>query len=363
MSSDLLSDFPDAGSSTGGDAFNIAIYTIVSMAILVGITYLLGKAFNIRKLEDWAKSEFLQVFISAALVGGLFFLMAPGTGLIVMAFDQLAPDDIAVSFFDVEQGIREEVITSDGCFGNIPDGSLLCYSSNYLNALFYQVGGLLFKLMIANTVLDIVSKIAIDVVFVEITPLSGAQSIVQVLGTFVQTLVIIEIGLQVIIALLHFIASTALNIFLPVGVVLRSFFLTRRIGGLLIGLAVGLYIVFPMTIAMNAIAVDASITPELVQLGEFFNAVDALNVTNAFTSPGALLDAGTWTNYFSNFGTAVTTFFALIGKIPTLLTSIISLLVVQVFVLPLFSIVLTIIAVKELGAFFGSETNLSRFEV
>ncbi len=367
-SPDLLSQFPAAGASTGGDAFNIAIYVIVSMVVLVGITYLLSRVFSNRRLEDWAKSEFIQVLISAALVGGLFFLMAPGTGIIIIAFNSLVPDDsIKVPSFGSydDSAAAMQPIASTGCEGisNIPDGTLLCYSFNYLRLLSSQITGLVFRLILVNTLLDIISKVSIDVVIVEITPLSGLGSIVQVLNSMTQSLIFLGVGVGVGMALLNFISATALNIFLPIGVVLRSFFATRRLGGLLIALAVGLYIVFPLTIALNAIAVSSPVSPQLTEFIEFTESVKAMSPTTHFSEAGDLLSAASWKGYLDNFKSATEGFVTTMSNIPNILMSILSLLVVQVVLLPILSVVLTMIAIKELASLFGSEANLSRFEV
>lgn len=368
---DLLSEFPEAGVNTGGDAFNIAIYTIVSMAVLVGITYLLGKAFSNRKLEDWSKSEFLQVLISAALVGGLFFLMAPGTGVVIVAFDSLIPEDISIPYIagaaDVSSVTPSSIpITADGCGdGPVPSGTLLCFASTYLKALSAQIGSVLVTMIVSSTVLDIISKISIDVVIVEVTPLSGLSSIVQVLNTLMQSLLFLGIAVNVGIGFLDFIGATALSLFLPIGVVLRSFFATRRIGGLLIGLAVGLYLVFPLTLAMNAVAVQSTAenSEGLQRFMAFSAAVEEMNPLNTFSTPGALLDPGKWTEYSGDFIGGIGAFVDLMSHIPETLIAIISFLMIQIVVLPLLSIVITIIAIKELGGFFGSELNMSKFEV
>lgn len=369
-SPDLLSEFPEAGVTTGGDAFNIAIYLIVSMVVIVGIAYLLAKLMSNRRLEDWAKSEFLQVLVSAALVGGLYFLMAPATGVIIIAFNSLVPDDtVEIPMFGsiTDGSVTIQTISADGCSaissGKIPDETVLCYSFNYLGALSSQIGGLIYRMMLINTIMDIISKISIDVIIIEITPLSGISSIVQVFNNMIQSLIFLGMAVNVGIALLYFIAATALNIFLPIGVILRSFFATRRLGGLLIGIAVGLYLVFPLTIALNAIAVESAIPQAFTDFAEFCDSVQALNPVTFFTEEGDLLSSESWTGYLENFETAVGGFVETMSAIPELMMSIISLLVVQIIFLPILSMVLTIIAIKELASLFGSETNMSRFEV
>src|SRR5208283_5147328 len=54
------------------------------------------------------------------------------------------------------------------------------------------------------------------------------------------------IGLNAQSALLEYMRVNLLNIFLPVGILLRSFYFTRGPGALLISLAIGMYFLFPV---------------------------------------------------------------------------------------------------------------------
>ncbi|MEW6328755.1 MAG: hypothetical protein AB1468_01425 [Candidatus Micrarchaeota archaeon] len=52
--------------------------------------------------------------------------------------------------------------------------------------------------------------------------------------------------------LLQFISETMFKIFLPVGIVLRSFTLTRKLGATIMAVAIGAYVVYPLTLVMNS---------------------------------------------------------------------------------------------------------------
>ena len=350
----LLGEFPGQG-NPGGDAFNIAIFTIVSMVVVVGITFFLGRLMQNRRLEDWAKTEFLQVIISAAIVGGLFFLMAPETGVITSLFNNLVDELPAIPM----------PLGSSAVFGclNIPESTVLCYAYKYLVLLQAQINQLLVMLISSNTILDIISKISIDIIVIEITPLSGLSSIVQVLNSMIQTLIFLNITLGVELALLQFINASALTIFLPVGVVLRSFFATRRIGGALIALAVGMYLVFPLTIALNAKAVDQMASTSFEPLITLSTQAESLNPITAFDAAGDILSPESWSAYLGNFREGATALVEAIKSIPEMLSAAISILMVQIVFLPILSVMLTLISIKEMAALFGGEVNLSRFEV
>lgn len=355
----LLGQFQQ-GSSGGGDVFNIATYLIVSMTVLVGIAYLLSKALNNRKLEDWAKNEFLQVLISAAMVGGIFLLMAPGTGIIILAFQSLVPEHLPVPILAVDPDFP---VIAAACVGDMAGAKIICFAYQYLGWLSDIIVSLATNLLMINTFLDILSKIAIDVVVVEVTPLSGLSSVVQVLNSILQSLMFLGIVVEVERALLVFISKTAMQIFLPIGVVLRTFFATRKVGGTLMALAVGLYLVFPLAIALNATAVDEANTQSMENLTALYESAQKLSPTTAFTEPGSIVDTKAWTAYLDNFGASAKNLIDTIGSIPDMMITIMSSLVVQIVFLPLLSVMITIIAIKELASIFGGEVNLSRFEV
>ena len=56
--------------------FGIACIAILMSAFFVSIAYMLGSFLNNAMIINWAKGELLQVFASALIVGGLFWLVS-----------------------------------------------------------------------------------------------------------------------------------------------------------------------------------------------------------------------------------------------------------------------------------------------
>jgi hypothetical protein len=308
---------------------------------------------NNRKLEDWAKNEFLQVLVSAAMVGGLVALMAPGTGIITKAFDSLVPGNLAYS----------TVCTLSA----IPPNTAICFAFGYLSGLEGEITQLVGAIFSINFFLDLFSKLSVDVIVVQIAPLSGLTSIVQVLYSIMQSLIYLGILTGVEMSLLIFANATALTVFLPLGLVLRCFFATRRIGGALMAMAVGAYLVFPLAIALNAVALQASgdqmVNQTMASLTSVSNQVQQLSIWANFKDPGDVVTPAKWTAYLSKFNGAAQSLVSALADIPAMLMTAVSALVVQVVFLPVISIMITIIAIKELAGLFGGEINLSKFEV
>lgn len=375
MDTNVLNQFPAAGATSGGSAFNIAIYTIISMLILVGIVHLLSRVMGNRRMGEWARNEFLEVIISAIIVGGLFTLMNPDTGVIIQAFNSLVPKEtLMVPVFD---GGRMSVaeLSATGCstraglitFGVLPDGTILCFAYKYLATLAGTITSLLGWIFQMNFWIDTLSKFSIDLIIIEITPLAGLSSVVQVLNSVMQSLMFLGMVVGVEMALLIFIGQTALTIFLPIGVVLRCFFGTRRVGGALIALSVGLYLVFPLALSLNAVAsygmMTADIADPLMELGEKMKALQPFGTGSTFSTTSDFTSGEKWLAYLEVLGGALASIATLLALIPQTLVKMLSALALQVTILPVLSVMITVLAIKEMAGLFGSEINLSRFEV
>lgn len=361
----------DHGSSAGLDAFLVAFYAIISMIVLVGIAHLIGMVMRNQKIKDWAKDEFMQVIISAALVGGIFILFNPTDGTLISAFNSLV-DEVSEN-----NGIIVMDESGEGGFGTIgygpesvvcdgaglPKPSIMCFAFSYLSTLFTSVINLIFTLFLINFILEFVSKVAIDIVVVEFAPLSGLSSLISVISLMIQTLMFLEIALGVQMALLKFINSVAMTIFLPIGVVLRSFFATRRIGGALMAIALGLYVVFPLTISLSAISVDQVNEEAFNIIQEAVEAAEGLNPANVLGSEEGPLSVDAWSEYIGTLGESVSSLAETIMKIPGALFGIVSSLIVQIIFLPFLSVMLTVLSIKELAKLLGGEISLGKFEV
>jgi hypothetical protein len=369
---DLSNQFPGPGGTlSGGDAFQVAFYALVSMLVLVGFSYLLSRLMNNRKLEDWAKNEFLQVLVSAAMVGGLVALMNPGSGIVMKAFDSMVPGDgLSMTYFNTTNASAPEnssitisTFSSVCDIGSIPPGTALCYAYSYLSALESQITGLVSLLFSTTALLDIFSKISIDIIVVNVTPLSGLSSIVGTLNNIQQSLIYLGILSGVEASLLVFANATALTVFLPIGIVLRCFFATRKVGGALMAIAVGAYLVFPLAMSLNAMVIQQIGTDTMEPLLNVFTQAEQLSLWANFQEPGDLVTPDNWTAYISKFNSAAQSLVSTVASLPAILTTAVYTLVVQIVFLPVISILITLIATKELAGLFGAEMNLSRFEV
>jgi hypothetical protein len=380
MTLDVLKDFPAAAGAVGsGDAFLVTIYAIISMFVLVGIAHLFSRILRNQKLGDWAKDEFVQAVISAAIVGSLYILMAPQSGVIIQAFDSLIPSGTQIPVWNsivvssIGQGalpvlgggagiVYEDVNSSDDACGDMAN-TPLCYAYDYLALLQESITGLSMDMLAFTSMVGILASLSVNLIVVDIAPLSGLTSVVTICNSVMQSMIFLGVVAGVEMALLVFIGATALNVFLPIGVVLRCFFATRRIGGLLMAVAIGLYIVFPLTIALNAIAMNSGQDAQLSQDSSNFLALESeVDNISPFSSSN-LSSYDQLTGFATTADAGLGPVLAGVRSVPVLSTDVLSSMVVQLVFLPVLSVMITALAIKELAGLFGSEINLSRFEV
>jgi len=331
------------------------------MTVLVGIAYLLGKVLQQRKFEDWAKKEFLQVIISAALVGGLVFLFHPTSGALITVFNGLIGPE--THYVATISGAPISYSSSECGLTGIEPNTVMCFAVSYLTALSGLIANVFSTIFTLNFVLDLLSKLSFDVIVIEITPLSGLNSVVQVFNTIMQSLVFLGVTVGVEIALMKFIHSVGLTVLLPIGVVLRCFFATRRIGGALMAIAIGLYVVFPLAISLNGLMAGEAFDDSIALIEKTLNDVNAVSPASIYTNSSAILNPEAWMDYFGRMGTNIDTLSDDLKQLPAMYFDLISSLVVQIIFLPFLSLMITVIAIKELAMLFGAEISLGKFEV
>ncbi len=226
----------------------VAAVLILSIG-LVALAYAIGQGFAIPELKAWAEVELGEVFTTALLVifimGILLFVEQVTIGM-VSGYPMMAgacsatgtgycPAQVALryvdSYIDAAMKIYEDVfkknleVTQEATFGQ---GIGISYE-------MYFFGGVNWK----NSMYRM-----IDVeMYNEVLNLLGA-----VIGTLhAQTFLISFVTLKL--------APAALII----GIVLRSFFVTRKLGGLLMAFGIGFLLVFPLMYGLGWFTMDAAV--------------------------------------------------------------------------------------------------------
>jgi len=183
------------------------------------------------------------------------------------------------------------------------------------------------------------------------------------LNHMIEAIALAVIGIEAQDILLKFISITAVPVLLPVGIVLRTLYIMRRLGGAIMAIAIGLFCVFPLTYLLNVgLASDylsttsnytaSSISASLMKVSDGISgSIPALTGSENSTSSRSILDSMT------------STISGLVGGVQALFTELanfVAFLMVEIFFLPVFSLVLTAISIREFARILGSEVSFGK---
>ncbi|MDE1804887.1 MAG: hypothetical protein KGH59_03855 [Candidatus Micrarchaeota archaeon] len=340
----------------GEYGFGIAVGVIGIMIAISGIIFGVGYAIDDRRLKDFGKGELLQSIINGALVGSMLLLFA-GNGIVT----------------GIVNSVAQSSNVGYSCPAYMDANAALCFAYSYLigtggysvsgtqySSLFVTISGLLLALLTLSTVLGVIAAVKINLLVITfsfssiLTPiLSELQYITNIVST-------LAVGITVQAALVSFIAVTAVSVLLPVGLILRSLYATRKLGGFFIAASIGTYVVLPLTYLLNATMVGSYSLD--------VNSTSLQQITSAASSAkGELLGGGISQNSSSGIvGSISDSLQGVVGSINGYLAglfSALSRLIMQVFILPAFSLIVTGISIRELASLFGSEAFFGKFKI
>jgi hypothetical protein len=214
------------GTFLGGWVSAALVALLVSFGI-IAIAFAIGIGFDYKELEEWAKKEMYEIFISGLIVG------------ILVAF-------VSVLF---------SISTS------LAGGDPFEVAHSNLSQMLYDTAGVYLSLFLYNMYVAAVSTLTIgffipiiipEVLVIRIgsmiTPEAGFSAITTGLDTMFNLLSAMIGLLLVQQVLLDFFKVVMFKYFLPLGVLMRSFSFTRVAGATIIAVAVCAYIIYPLAL-------------------------------------------------------------------------------------------------------------------
>ncbi len=337
----------------------IAIIIVTASIVLAGILFGVGRAFGYKNIEYFGIEELLQSLINAAIIGSF----AAITGVVA--------------------SVSSSIVTPGCSSGNVID-QLTCMLSLVNTNLFALFQSLLQMLGI----LGYYQGLALDFGAFSVSPFGNLSSVSGVLSAQLLSLNLIMILVSLNVQIAVFIKQNALSLLFPVGLVLRTLFATRKVGGFLIALAVGLYIFYPtfvlvfpspeteianstsMMVAFNNNSFYAPVP--VVDLNSNYALAGKLDVMSGRCALPPLINAtGNQTNMtnmsnatrsacqnFTNMSGASTDFSGDITVVAGSTTNSLAKSLLYTVVAPLFSLLITAVFIRELGSLLGSEIGL-----
>jgi len=320
----------------------IAVSVVTASILLAGILIGLGRAFSYKRIENFGIEELLQSIINAAIIGAFAAIVA-----------------LAASI--------SASLVSEGCAA----GSVIDQLTCMLDGLNAQLFILFQELLRALTMLGYYQSLSVDFGAFAIAPFENLSSLSDVLSSQLLSLnlIMLLVGLNAQIAI--FISENALGLLFPVGLVLRTFFATRKVGGFMIGLALGLYLFYPAFILVfpdPQADVDAAIVSvqsfnnnsyyapvPVVDLNDNYALAGKIDVLSGRCSQLNLSNVSQCKNLTQN---VTVDFSSDVTVVAQANTNALSKSLLYSVVAPLFSLLVTAVFVKELGSILGSEIGI-----
>ena len=339
--------------------YGVAVAVISIMLSVSGIILGIGFALDDRKLKEFGRNELYQALLNGLIVGSLIVCFLPG-GIVSVAINSLVANSSYPS-----------------CNPPINYNSAICFAHDYLagispvtvNGNVYptftdSILGLLLPTFSLYLGIGALAAVQINLVVVSFSFGNMLNPILHQIGYIIEGLTLALISVQAQDALLRIIAGVAVPLLLPVGVILRSFYPTRRLGGSILAMAIALFAVLPLTYVLDS---------QIVSYYSYSTLQPAINATISSTqSATSSAIAGAQAQQSSN-SIGYSSFQALSSAASTVangaeslingLMQELALLIVQVFFLPAFSLILTTVSARELAKILGSEISFGKFSM
>ncbi len=206
--------------------FDIAIIAATISILIGGMLFGTGLGFRIRRMRILGAEEIGQGIISAAMVGAL------------LAFTLLL--DSSVSSLVSQEALPDCPGTQN------PAGSPYSYYSCNIEALQSSFEHLGISLSRAADITGFASSLGMSVGVITAQPFFALESASKQLSNASENahrlaaLSFLELGLA------DFVKTAALAVFLPAGLILRTFFATRKLGAAAMAIAIAAHIVYPL---------------------------------------------------------------------------------------------------------------------
>jgi hypothetical protein len=327
----------------------IAVIVVTASILFAGLLIGLGRAFSYKRIENFGVEELVQSVVNAAIIGAF-------AGII-----------------ELINAVSSNVV-SETCGAGDAIAQLICTIKNAELSLFSMFG----ELSQLSQTLGYYQSLSLDFTSYSIQPFANLSGLSDILLSQLLSLEVLLVLLNLNLEILTFIAQNALLLLFPVGLVLRTFFATRKLGGFLISLSLGLYILYPSFILvfpdpsedLDAAALDmASInnnsiyaSAPVLDLNDNYAIAGKLDLMSGkcFRPPFSESETcGNLTSEYGITGNKTVDFSGDLTVISQMNAQAISKVTLYSVFAPLFSLLITIVFVKEVGMLLGSEIGIA----
>ncbi len=249
----------------------LAVLALAVSSGILALIYLFNRLFGNEQGDAWVKIEIFELLSTAFIIVAIIAIMDAACITPVGALGLNAEGDIQdMNIFDA----ASETLSSFSW--------VLTYTMTGLHTFYIPFDFMTTQTMTAH-------PLGMGTV---IQPTAGMGAVIK--PGYVNALQMMSVAFIVIRAqllLLDFSTFAMLKYYLPLGILLRCFTPTRRIGGTLIGLVIGLVLVFPSLIVLNGIfASSFTSTTNPLGLNEPFEFLASIMSAGGATIWGEMID-------------------------------------------------------------------------
>ena len=245
--------------NTGGDGFYrqgwfsdwnvLGIIGAFISALIIAVAAMIGEAFNLSEVKAFARSEMIQVLLSILLIAGLLAA--------VKFFDVAALEVIDVMKLPVTCASAEPcyLTAAKSYLGNVQDVADQYAQSNLKES--YE------RMRIAMRGANVQFNVWYLLFAGTSTRWNAGESIrAERSGALFESASKLIVSIYAQKYFLDVVAFGIAPVFLLLGIVLRTFFFTRKLGGLLLAIAISLFIVYPLTFAFAWFTLNVTVYGE-----------------------------------------------------------------------------------------------------
>lgn len=315
------------------ETLRLATIVVTISIILSGIALGLGRSLGYRNVENFGKEELGQSIINAALLG------------------------VAAAIVETTKSISADAVKNTVCQTAVSDDAISkisCLQQNLGSGLF----GLIQENIKTLNIVGYYQTLNLNFGSFSIQPfinLAGISSTLQAqLLALENILIIINLNAHFV----DFVSQNALGVIFALGLIFRALFATRKLGGFLIALSIGLFVFYPVFIMIFPTPYP-EVQNATASLATFNNNADYalvpivdLNGNNAIAQKLDSL-AGRTGNETNSTATA-----DLSGELTMIIGSnatAISKALLYSVIAPIFSLIITVVFIKELTNILGGE--------
>ncbi|MCI0503741.1 hypothetical protein L0Y65_03450 [Candidatus Micrarchaeota archaeon] len=215
----------------------LSLVAVIAAVLFHTILLMVGRAFSVRELEAFAKSEILQAAATAFMA--IFLVAMVGSAMEItqgLIHGEVACGGESIHIGTTANSTMDQAYYAIRCrlqsraaeVAAIQDG----LTSSGMTALEFNA------INMAGSIFG--------VTFIKGDWFTGLYRTTETTRITNNLATVMLIGLNAQSSLLEYLRINMLHVFIPVGILLRSFYITRGPGALFIALGIGMYFIFPI---------------------------------------------------------------------------------------------------------------------